>query len=217
MPATPSIAVFSDVICPWCFLGKRRLERALEQLGIGAAIRWLPFELNPRMPPEGMERPLYRARKFGPDRARQLDREMTARGLEEGISFAFERIRRTPNTRKAHILIAHATSLGAGGAAAEALFRAYFERALDVGCADILADLGGEIGLDRDAARAALDDAALLTSVIAAEEEAARLDVSGVPFFIVDGAWAVSGAQPAAAWVDLLRRGANFGSGVPAG
>jgi predicted DsbA family dithiol-disulfide isomerase len=219
MPATPSIAVFSDVICPWCFLGKRRLERALDQLGIrdGAAIRWLPFELNPGMPPEGMERALYRARKFGPDKAARLDQEMTARGLEEGIRFAFERIERTPNTRKAHMLIAHASGAGAGDAAAEALFGAYFERGLDIGREDVLADLAADIGLDRDAALAALHDATLLASVTATENEAARLDVSGVPFFILDGARAVSGAQPTPAWVEILRQDANFGSIVAAG
>ena len=217
MPATPSIAVFSDVICPWCFLGKRRLERALGQLGMSAAIRWLPFELNPSMPPDGMERALYRARKFGLDRSALLDREMTVRGLEEGISFAFDRIERTSNTRKAHMLIAHASSLGAGEGAAEALFRAYFERALDIGRVDILADLAGEIGLDRNAALAALDDAGLLASVVAAEDEAARLGVSGVPFFILDGERSVAGAQPAPAWIDVLQQSANFGSEVPAG
>jgi predicted DsbA family dithiol-disulfide isomerase len=217
MPATPSIAVFSDVICPWCFLGKRRLERALAEVGIAAPIRWLPFELNPAMPPEGMARALYRARKFGPDKAARLDREMAARGLEEGIRFAFDRIERTPNTRKAHMLIAHASALGFGDAAAEALFRAYFERALDIGRTEVLADLAREIGLDRDAALAVLDDPALLASVVAAEDEAARLDVSGVPFFILDGTRAISGAQPASVWVDLLRQGADLGSQVPAG
>jgi predicted DsbA family dithiol-disulfide isomerase len=219
MPASPSIAIFSDVICPWCFLGKRRLEDALDQLGIRdeVAIRWLPFELNPAMPPEGMERALYRARKFGPEKADLLDREMTARGLEEGIQFAFDRIERTPNTRKAHMLIAHASRRGSGEAAAEALFRAYFERALDIGRGEVLADLAAEIGLERGPALAALNDPDLLSSVAEIENEAARLDVSGVPFFIIDDAWAVSGAQPTSVWVDILQQGANSASKVPAG
>ncbi|HYI90046.1 MAG TPA: DsbA family protein, partial [Beijerinckiaceae bacterium] len=86
MSGTLSIDVFSDVICPWCFVGKRRLERALDETGLAltAAIRWLPFELNPGMPPEGMERALYRARKFGSDRAAALDRDMTELGRQEG-------------------------------------------------------------------------------------------------------------------------------------
>ncbi|MDQ4136246.1 MAG: DsbA family protein [Pseudomonadota bacterium] len=102
MPEPLSLAVFSDVICPWCFVGKRRLERALAEAGLAgtAAIRWLPFELNPDMPPDGMERAVYRARKFGADRAAALDRDMTALGRQEGIRFAFDRMQRTPNTRR---------------------------------------------------------------------------------------------------------------------
>src|SRR5215207_5533240 len=114
MSESLSVAVFSDVICPWCFVGKRRLERALDQCGLAgtAAIRWLPFELNPDMPAGGMERAAYRARKFGAERAAALDRDMTALGLKEGIRFAFDRMERTPNTRPAHCLIAHASREG---------------------------------------------------------------------------------------------------------
>src|SRR5918993_4950707 len=140
MPGPLSLDVFSDVICPWCFVGKRRLERALDETGLAsaAAIRWLPFELNPDMPPEGMERAVYRARKFGPDRAAALDRDMAALGRQEGICFAFDRMRRTPNTRDAHGLIAYATRYGRGSAAGEALFTAYFEDARDIGREEVL-------------------------------------------------------------------------------
>jgi predicted DsbA family dithiol-disulfide isomerase len=203
-----SISVFSDVICPWCFLGKRRLERALDQLGVrrSAGIRWLPFELNPDMPPEGMERAAYRARKFGEERAAALDREMATRGLAEGIHFDFGGMRRTPNTRRAHLFIAHASRQGRGEAAAEALFHAYFEEGRDIGDDAVLGDMAGEMGLDEAAMRAALDDSALLRSVIELEEEARRLGVAGVPFFIVDEAWAVSGAQETETWVEILRK-----------
>jgi predicted DsbA family dithiol-disulfide isomerase len=144
MSEITSISIFSDVICPWCFLGKRRLERALRELGLlgTAVIRWLPFELNPDMPPDGMARSAYRARKFGRERAAALDRDMTALGLEDGIRFAFDRIERTPNTRKAHLLIAHASRHGFGAAATEALFTAYFEDALDIGSDPVLTDIG---------------------------------------------------------------------------
>jgi predicted DsbA family dithiol-disulfide isomerase len=219
MPDSLSIAVFSDVICPWCFVGKRRLERALDQLGLRttATLRWLPFELNPAMPPDGMARALYRAQKFGADKAAGLDQEMTARGLDEGIRFAFERIERTPNTRRAHMLIAHASRRGLGDAAVEALFRAYFEAARDIGREDVLAATGAEIGLDPAAVRAALSDAELRSSVVEIEEEAARLDVTGVPFFILNSAWSVSGAQPTPVWLDILQQGANFPSQVHRG
>ncbi len=133
MPLT--ISVFSDVICPWCYVGKRRLERALDRLGQreSTTIEWLPFELNPDMPAHGMARALYRARKFGAERAAQLDAQMAELGAQEGIGFAFERMTRTPSTRRAHMLIAAAAQHGRADPVVDALFRAYFEEGRDVG------------------------------------------------------------------------------------
>ena len=208
MPESLSIAVFSDVICPWCFVGKRRLERALDKLGLAgtAAIRWLPFELNPEMPPGGMERAAYRARKFGPERAAVLDRDMAALGLQEGIRFAFDRMERTPNTRQAHCLIAYASRHGRGPEAAEALFMGYFEEALDIGHEDVLAGIGVELGLNEANVRDALHDETLRASVVDIEHEAGRLGIGGVPFFIIDEKWSVSGAQAAEVWAEALLR-----------
>jgi predicted DsbA family dithiol-disulfide isomerase len=206
MPISPNIDVHSDVICPWCFVGKRRLERALREVGAEASVTWLPFELNPDMPQEGMTRAEYRARKFGEDRSRELDANMTALGSQEGIVFAFDRIVRTPNTRKAHALIAHASRLGRGGGVVEAIFRAYFEEALDIGDDEVLTAIAERHGLDRGDAIRALLDPQLRDEVVAREGEAARLGVSGVPFFVVERQWAISGAQPAAAWVEALRQ-----------
>lgn len=212
-----SIAIFSDVICPWCFLGKRRLEGALDQLGLirSTLIQWLPFELNPDMPEGGMERAAYRAHKFGPKRADALDRDMIALGWAEGIAFAFDRQTRTPNTRKAHLLIAHAHREGRGPAAAEALFTAYFVDARDIGGDQVLTDIGVGIGLDHAALEAALGDDQLRDSIIDRETEAARLGLAGVPFFIIDDAWTVSGAQSTDAWVDLLRRRLTVAANAP--
>jgi predicted DsbA family dithiol-disulfide isomerase len=212
-----AIAVFSDVICPWCFVGKRRLERALDEMGLEADIRWLPFELNPDMPPDGMERADYRVRKFGPEKAALLDRDMTALGLEEGIAFAFDRMERTPNTRRAHLLVGHASRHGRGAEAAEALFRAYFEEARDIGDPDVLLAVAGSIGLDRDRARTALGDPALDTAVQNLEDEAGRLGVAGVPFFLVNEAGGVSGAQPPAVWREILGKIPAGGTEVPVG
>jgi len=208
MSGTLSIDVFSDVICPWCFVGKRRLERALDETGLAltTAIRWLPFELNPGMPPEGMERALYRARKFGPDRAAALDRDMTALGRQEGIGFAFDRMQRTPNTRAAHCLLAHAARSGRAGAAVEALFTAYFEQAIDIGDEARLVEIGAGLGLDAAEVRAAVRDEALHEGVAGHEQDAGRLGIGGVPFFIVDGRWSVSGAQPVEVWREVLHR-----------
>jgi predicted DsbA family dithiol-disulfide isomerase len=124
--------------------------------------------------------------------------------LEEGIAFAFDRMARTPNTRRAHLLIGHASRRGRGPAAAEALFRAYFEEARDIGDPEVLVAIADGIGLDREAARAALGDVALNTAVENLEAEAGRLGVAGVPFFIVNEAWAVSGAQPPETWREIL-------------
>jgi predicted DsbA family dithiol-disulfide isomerase len=208
MSGTLAIDVFSDVICPWCFIGKRRLERALDETGLAltAAIRWLPFELNPGMPPEGMERALYRARKFGSDRAAALDRDMTELGRQEGIGFAFDRMRRTPNTHAAHGLIVHAARSGRAAAAVEALFTAYFEQAIDIGDEPRLVEIGAEVGLDEAEVRAALRDEALHEVVAGHEQDAGRLGIAGVPFVIINNAWSVSGAQPVEIWRDMLRR-----------
>ena len=209
MADAPAIAVFSDVICPWCFVGKRRLERALRETGTTASIKWLPFELNPDMPPEGMTRAEYRARKFGEERARALDANMAEVGREEGIAFAFDRMARTPNTRKAHALIAYAARNGGADALVEALFRAYFEEGRDIGDDEVLADVAAEQGMLREAALAALADPELQAEVLQLEGEAARLGVSGVPFFVLDRRYAISGAQPAQTWVEALRQRAS--------
>ncbi|AWN45336.1 DsbA family oxidoreductase [Methylobacterium terrae] len=205
MPLT--ISVFSDVICPWCYVGKRRLERALDQLGLreSTAIAWLPFELNPGMPADGMERALYRARKFGPGRAAELDAQMAELGRQEGIGFAFETMTRTPSTRRAHMLIAAAGQRGRADPVVDALFRAYFEEGRDLGDPEILRQVGIAAGLERDVVDDALGNAQLRALVESLEQQAAGMQVTGVPFFIVDRAWAVSGAQPTEQWVGLLQ------------
>lgn len=201
------IAVVSDVICPWCFLGKRRLEAALDQLGLGGGtdFTWLPFELNPDMPPEGMERSAYRSAKFGAERGATLDREMTARGAAEGVTFAFDRQQRTPNTRRAHMVVARANEAGVADPMVEGLFRAYFQEGRDVGSSDVLLDLADAAGLGREAAAAALGDEALRQQVVDLERQAVGIGVSGVPFFIVNQSWAVSGAQTSENWVAALK------------
>jgi predicted DsbA family dithiol-disulfide isomerase len=200
------IAIFSDVICPWCFIGKRRLERALGEAGLAgkAKIEWLPFELNPDMPPDGMPRAEYRARKFGPERAAALDAQIRAVGAEEGIAFAFDRMERTPNTRRAHMLIAHASQEGCGPAAAEALFDAYFQKGADIGDDEVLLGIAERVGLATAETELALRSDELRGLVIGGERRASELGISGVPFFIVDRAWAVSGAQPSEAWIEAL-------------
>src|SRR5262245_56004696 len=135
------IEIASDVICPWCYIGKRRLEKALELLGDegDVKIEWLPFQLNPGMPAEGVPRAEYcRAKSGSIERGEQLDARVAQEGAGEGIAFAFDRMQRTPNTIAAHQLIELAQRQGKGDAVVTDLFRAYFEEAHDIGNADVL-------------------------------------------------------------------------------
>jgi predicted DsbA family dithiol-disulfide isomerase len=192
------IEVYSDVVCPWCFVGKRRFEAALQAIdGRDAfAVVWRPFELNPDMPREGMDRRAYRTAKFGSlERSRALDARLEAVGATAGIDFAFERIARTPNTFDAHRLIDFAQREGAGDAVVEALFRRYFEGGEDVGRPEVLLDVAGAAGLDAGAVRRMLEGDAGAAGVRAAEGEAWRLGITGVPMVVIDGQPRIAGAQ----------------------
>ena len=203
-----SIIVYSDVICPWCYVGKRRLEAALGGPGMPAALRfsWRPFELNSDMPVEGVERKAYRIRKFGEARSAELDRNMVQTGHELGIEFAFDRIQRTPNTRLAHRLIWEADRQDRQDAIVERLFRAYFEEALDIGAPEVLKRLAAESGLAADGVDSALAEARSLDAVTHLEEEGHRLGIQGVPFFVLLQKYGISGAQPPEFWRDTLPR-----------
>jgi predicted DsbA family dithiol-disulfide isomerase len=203
-----SITVYSDVICPWCYVGKRRLEAALADPGMPTQIRfsWRPFELNPDMPAEGVERRAYRAGKFGEARSAELDRNMTETGRELGIAFAFDRMQRTPNTRLAHRLIWEADRQGRQDALVERLFRGYFEEALDIGAPDVLVKLAAESGLEAAGVNEALTAAESLDAVTQLEQQGYRMGIQGVPFFILLQKYGVSGAQPPDFWRDALPR-----------
>jgi predicted DsbA family dithiol-disulfide isomerase len=175
------IEIVSDVVCPWCYIGKRRLEKALALVDAKPEITWLPFQLNPAMPESGLPRAEYRAAKFGsPERARELDERVAAEGRGEAIAFAFERIERTPNTVAAHQLIQLAQEQGRGGAVVDALFRAYFEEAQDIGDPVVLAGLASQHGV------AGWPEAADAHHVAALEESLRGLGVSAVPTFIFE-------------------------------
>lgn len=187
------VDVVSDVVCPWCYVGKRRLERAMGASG-GAQVRWRPYQLDPTIPSEGRDRAAYMAAKF-PDASRlqQAHDRLTALGEEVGIAFDFAAIRRTPNTLDAHRLIRFATQAGLGDAMVERLFADYFERGRDIGDRAVLADAARDCGLGDVTARLAGEEGA--AEVEGEIEQARRLGVEGVPFFIFAGKLAVSGAQ----------------------
>lgn len=191
------IEIISDTTCPWCFIGKRRFEQALGMRPPAALeIAWRPFQLNPGMPEDGMAREAYLAAKFGGrDRADRAYDTISRAGSERSIDFRFDRIRRTPNTVDSHRLIHRAGEEGRQDAVVEALFRAYFEDARDIGDVAVLADVASRAGLRRDAILDYLrgdEDAAYIQ---AEDERARRMGVTGVPCFVIDGKYAVSGAQ----------------------
>jgi predicted DsbA family dithiol-disulfide isomerase len=200
------ITVYSDVICPWCYVGKRRLEKALGVSDAPAEVQltWLPFELNPDMPAEGITRAEYRMRKFGAERAIELDRNMTETGHEVGIDFAFDRMQRTPSTKLAHRLIWEAGRQGRQNEIVNRLFRAYFEEAQDIGEATVLTKLAGEAGLDAAGVAQALDSTESLDAVVELAEQGRAMGIQGVPFFILLGKYGVSGAQPPEFWHEAL-------------
>ncbi len=203
-----TVDVISDVICPWCYIGKRRLEKAMGLAGRrDVRVRWHPFQLNPQMPREGMSRRAYRTAKFGSwERSLALDAQVREAGRGEGIDFAFEKQERTPNTFDAHRLIGLADREEVQDAVVEALFRAYFTEGRDVGERRTLLDIVARAGLDRVMAAAMLDDGEGLEAIRAAEERARRAGVQGVPFFMINGEVALSGAQPPGAFLDAFDR-----------
>jgi len=209
-----TVDVVSDVVCPWCFIGKRRLEAALAQLreqepGLPVHVRWHPFQLNPELPPQGVDRKAYLEAKFGgPQRAAQVYDRVRAAGRTADIDFEFDAIARQPNTLDAHRLIAWAQSRQEGDpqALVEALFRAYFLDGRYIGDADILARIAADAGYDPDDARAFVRSDALRDDVRGADARAREMGVSGVPFFIFDGKTALSGAHEPAALLEAIAK-----------
>jgi len=195
MTTTIIINVHSDAVCPWCYLGKRRLEAALAaRPDLPVEVRWKPFELNPDLPAGGADRETYMRAKFGdgPGLAAAHAR-LVDLGAKAGIAFRFGDIGRVPNTRAAHALVALADECA--DAVVEAIFAAYFERDEDIGDLDVLAALAVTAGLDGPAVKARLAVHEGFEAVAAEEAVGRGMGISGVPFFVFAGRWALSGAQ----------------------
>ncbi|MEZ0227754.1 MAG: DsbA family oxidoreductase [Planctomycetota bacterium] len=191
------IEVFSDFVCPWCPVGERRLDQALVLLGEPAKVTFRPFELNPDLPKEGVDRRAYLQEKFGgPEAYEQLSAVVKNAGACEGFEFAFDRIERTSNTRDAHRLSVLAAKRGLQRPLVAGLFRAYFQLGQDVGGHKVLREVAIRAGLDAQAVDALLASDQLEDEVVEQERRAHQLGITGVPAFVVNGEPVLSGAQP---------------------
>lgn len=203
-----SIDVVIDVVCPWCFVGKRRLDAALTELSdLDVAVRYRPFQLDPTLPEGGKDRTEYMKAKFGDlRRVDEIHKRLVDMGQDLDIAFAFDLIERAPNTLDAHRLIRWAQAEGLGESAVDHLFKLYFEEGADIGDRSVLAAAAEAIGLDGSEIRDRLDAGTDLDDVRREIDEAQRIGVTGVPFTILAGQYAISGAQPTEVFAGAIRQ-----------
>jgi predicted DsbA family dithiol-disulfide isomerase len=201
------IDIVSDTVCPWCFIGKRRLEEALRQHGDAepVEIHWRPFQLNPDMPDGGLDRREYLETKFGgPDGARQVYDRIRQAGQSAGLALNFESIPRTPNTINSHRLVHRAAQLGKENEIVEALFRAYFFDGRDIGSVDTLVEYAASVGLPAEEIRAYLESDEDAEMIRDEDAQARSMGIQGVPCFIFNNQYAVSGAQEPAVFLKVF-------------
>ncbi|EWY42094.1 dithiol-disulfide isomerase [Skermanella stibiiresistens SB22] len=200
------VEIYSDLICPWCYIGKHRLERALsDRPRLPLERRWQPYELNPEMAPGGIDRVAYLATKFGGiERARQVYGVIEETAARDGIPLKLDGIRRTPNTLSAHRLVRLASRSGLADRMTNLLFDAYFVQSLDIGEQDVLLAKAAEAGLDPDMARDYLAGTADIAAIRATESVARQLGIQAVPCFIFNRRYALAGAQEPTAFMPLL-------------
>ena len=191
------IDVISDTVCPWCFIGKRRLEQAVAQRpGIDFAINWRPYQLDPKVPPEGVDRKDYMRAKFGDQpRVKGMSDAIRTYGAELGIAFDFEKQTRRPNTIDSHRVIKWATSVGLQDAIVEAMFKAYFEDGLDIGDAKVLTEIAARCGMDAELVEELLASDADREMVLKEAGLAGQMGVEGVPAYVFEGRYIIVGAQ----------------------
>ncbi len=208
-PQVLTIEVYSDVVCPWCYVGKRRLEQALELVSRqeSALVFWRPFQLNPTMPKAGMDRRVYLEAKFGGSGEMQvIQNRIAGAGSSAGLEFGFDRIARTPNTFDAHRLIWFAQQQGRQDAAVEELFHGYFTEGLNIGEAQVLVSLAGRAGLDGAAVGRFLQSNDGIEAVREEEARGRQLGIRGVPYFVLNGKTVVSGAQPVETFLAAIQQ-----------
>lgn len=203
-----TIDIVSDVVCPWCYIGKRRVERAIKELEgeFQFEVNYLPFELNPQMPAEGRNQKEYLTEKFGgPERYEKLTDHVTQIAKEEGLAFDYEKQQKSPNTRDAHRLIWLAKTTGNQAAMKEALMKAYFEEGKDLTQKSTLIEIASGVGLDPQRTDLLLNSDEGLVEVQYLEQTNHQRGISGVPFYIINGKYGISGAQPSETFVSAFR------------
>jgi predicted DsbA family dithiol-disulfide isomerase len=212
------IDVVSDIVCPWCFIGKRRLEKALAMKpDISVELHWRPYFLNDWIPREGISREQYLTTKFGGvDRYKSIARRVAAAAQEEGLTYAMDKISRQPNTTDAHRLIRWAESIGKAAAMKQKLMDLYFTEGADLTDRAVLADAAASVGLDRAKVEAALASEEGVAQIEREAEAAKEAGIQGVPMFIFGGKFAVSGAQAPEYLAEALERAAQAGGAAAA-
>jgi predicted DsbA family dithiol-disulfide isomerase len=205
-----TIDVVSDVVCPWCYIGQKRLESALAEVAdVEVDLRWRPYQLDPTIPPEGIDRKQYMLAKFGTEeRLRQIHANLEVAGDDAGIEFDFDAIKVSPNTLDAHRLIRWAATSGSGiqGDVARRLFSLYFEQGVNIGDPGVLVDVAGESGMDAAVVATLLATDADREAVEAEIATANRMGIRGVPCFLIEGRYAVMGAQDSGTLAEAIRQ-----------
>ncbi len=204
---TLRIAIYSDVVCPWCFIGKERMEAGLRLAGIDdVEIAWLPYELDPTIPASGVDRTEYLDKKFGAGQRPAMEARLNEAAAIDGLAFNWGAVKLRPNTRKAHLLIALAAPAGLSHEVKGAIMDAYFVMGRDIGDSEVLVSIGEAAGMAASDIRAAFADPARIAYVEKLEAKAQEIGVQGVPHFIVNNRYAISGAQTADAWAQAIRQ-----------
>jgi len=188
--------VVSDTICPWCYIGKKRLDQALVMHGgDGITLAWRPFQLDASIPEGGVDRKAYMEKKFGAERARTVGNTIRELGEAVGITFRFDKIERSPNTLDSHRLVRWAGTAGCQNEMVDILFRRYFEDGEDVGSHDVLLDAANEAGMDVDIVRDLLLKDADKELIRREDAMARQMGIQGVPSFVINSQWVMVGAQ----------------------
>ena len=199
--------VVSDTVCPWCYIGKKRLDQALEMHGgEGITLAWRPFQLDASIPEGGVDRKTYMEKKFGAERAKTVGNTIREFGEQVGIDFRFDRIERSPNTLDSHRLIRWAGTAGCQNEMVDILFRRYFEDGEDIGLHDVLIDAATEAQMDAEIVRDLLTKDADKELIHREDELARQMGIQGIPSFVVNSQWVMVGAQEPETLVKMFNK-----------